>query len=72
MNKITFGQFLDANSLPHIGEIVTTPSGFKVEVVAYVFDKMEDYVKVRCEDKVYGVFTWHLDQFNDCTWEGKV
>ena len=71
MNKITFGQFLDANGLPYIGETVITPSGFKVEVVAYVFDEMEDYVKVRCEDGVNGVFTWYLDQFDGCTWEGK-
>ena len=71
MNKITFGQFLAANGLPLIGEIVTTPSGFEVEVVAYVFDEMEDYVKVRCEDGVNGVFTWYLDQFEECTWEGK-
>ena len=71
MNKITFGQFLDANGLPAIGEMVITPSGFKVEVVAYVFDEMEDYAKVRCEDGVNGVFTWYLCQFDECTWEGK-
>ena len=71
MNKITFGQFLDANNLPCIGETVITPSGFKVEVVAYVFDEMEDYAKVRCEDGVNGVFTWYLDQFEEYTWEGK-
>ena len=71
MNKITFGQFLDANNLPSIGETVTTPSGFKVEVVGYVFHEMEYYAKVRCVDQVYGVATWFLDQFNKCTWEGK-
>ena len=69
MNKITFGQFLDANNLPCTGEIVTTPSGVKVEVVAYVFDEMEDYANVRCGDDI--VIPWSLYQFDECTWEGK-
>ena len=71
MNKITFGHFLYANNLPRIGETVITPSGFKVEVIAYVFDKVEGYVKIRCEDKVYEEFTWYLSQLNKCTWKGK-
>ena len=69
MNKITFREFLDANNLPSIGEIVTTPSGFKVEVVAYIFDEMEDCVWVRCENEM--IITWYFDQFDECTWEGK-
>ena len=69
MNKITFGQFLDANNLPCIGETVTTPAGDKVEVIAYTFG--ED-----CSVMIYfagghAYANWTFEEIKLCTWEGK-
>ena len=71
MNKITFDQFLHANGLPPVGEIVTTPSGFRVEVVGYVFDTMEDVVKIMSVEDPWVVTRWMFSQIRECTWEGK-
>lgn len=68
MNKITFGQYLEANRLPMVGETVTTPHGDKVEVVAYVFDECRDSVKVRLVE-FDCVVRWDFDQIRQCTWE---
>lgn len=61
---MTFVEFLDANNLPHIGEIVTTPIGVKAIVKRYVFDDYCDYVEVYIE--TYGVIEWTLDQIKVC------
>jgi hypothetical protein len=68
MNRITFGQYLEANGLPMVGETVTTPRGDKVEVVAYVFDEYRDSVKVRLVE-FDCVVRWDFDQIRQCTWE---
>lgn len=70
MNKITFDQMLCANGLPPVGEILTTPAGDKVEVIAYVYDAYEDTVRVRLHCNDY-VIDWTHDQIRECTWEGK-
>ena len=70
MNKITFGQFLRANGLPPVGEIVTTPRDDEVEVVAYVYDIYDDTVRVRLNHNDY-VVDWSHSQIKECTWEGK-
>lgn len=64
---MTFNEFLDANNLPYIGEIVTTPTGVKAEVKRYVFDAYCDYVAVYIEtDNLCGVFEWTFDQIKVC------
>ena len=70
MNKITFDQMLCANGLPPVGEIVTTPAGDKVEVIAYVYDIYDDTVRVRLNHNDY-VVDWSHNQIRECTWEGK-
>jgi hypothetical protein len=68
MNKITFGQFLEANDLPPIGEIVTTPRGDKVEITGYSFtDKLKVHAKFEDIE-----IDWFSDQVRLCTWEGRV
>ena len=70
MSKITFDEMLRANGLPPVGEIVTTPAGDKVEVIAYVYDMYEDVVRVRLYWNNY-IIDWTHDQARECTWEGK-
>jgi hypothetical protein len=71
MNKITFSQFLAANGLPPVGEIITTPRGDRVEVVAYVYDMYDYRVRVRLVDTFSAVVDWSFEQAQKCTWEGK-
>ena len=70
MKQITFDEMLRANGLPPVGEILTTPAGDKVEVIAYVYDVYEDIVRVRLHWNDY-VIDWTHDQTRECTWEGK-
>lgn len=67
MNKITFGQFLDANGLPPVGAIVTTPTGDEVEIVCYSYI---DGLVVLVTFDGHG-FEWLPEQARLCTWEGK-
>lgn len=64
-----FVAFLDANNLPHIGEIVATPSGLRVEVERYTFDQYDNYVSVRLVDEEDCVIEWMLDQLKLCSRE---
>ena len=64
-----FVAFLDANNLPHIGEIVATPSGLRVEVERYTFDQYDNYVNVRLVDEADCVIEWMLDQLKLCSRE---
>ena len=66
---MSFLEFLDANNLPHIGEIVVTPGGLRVEVERYTFDQYDDYVSVRLIDSEDCVIEWMLDQLKLCTRE---
>ncbi len=61
---MTFDEFLNANNLPHVGEIVITPTGVKAEVERYVFDGYCDYVAVYME--TCGVVEWTFDQIKVC------
>ena len=70
MNKITFGQYLEANGLPMVGEKLTTPNGDVVWVERYVFDDYEDRVDVRLKSNDW-VINWTYEQIRLCTWEGK-
>lgn len=63
---MSFLEFLDANNLPHIGEIVVTPGGLRVEVERYIFDQYDDYVNVRLIDAEDCVIEWMLDQLKLC------
>jgi hypothetical protein len=68
MNKITFDEMLRANDLPSVGEIVTTPRGFKVEIIGYSFTD-----KLKVHAKFEGVeIDWFPEQVRLCTWEGRV
>lgn len=69
MNKITFGQYLEANGLPMVGETVTTPRGDKVEVVAYTFG--EDYSVMIHFAGGHAYANWTFEDIKLCTWEGK-
>lgn len=68
MNKITFGQFLEANGLPPVGARLTTPNGDVVWVERYVFDDYEDRVDVRLKSNDW-VINWTYEQVRLCTWE---
>ena len=61
-----FGEFLRSNNLPYIGERVRTPKGDRVEVVKYVFDAYDEYVKVRLIDSYDSVVEWTFDQIRQC------
>lgn len=61
-----FGEFLRSNNLPYIGEVVKTPKGDRVEVVKYVFDAYDEYVKVRLLDAYECVVEWSFDQIRQC------
>ena len=64
---MNFKEFLDVNNLPHIGEIVVTPTGVKATVKRYVFDGYCDYVGVYIETaNLCGVFEWTFDQIKVC------
>lgn len=69
MNKITFDEMLRANDLPPVGEIVTTPAGDKVEVIAYTYG--EDYSVMIHFTGGHAYANWTFDQIRLCTWEGK-
>ena len=71
MNKITFDQILAENGLPPVGEIIITPRGDRVEVVAYVYDIYDCRVKVRLVDTFSAVVDWSFEQVQKCIWEGK-
>lgn len=71
MNKITFDQFLRANGLPSVGEIVTTPYGERLEIIGYTFDVMEDSASVKAIDEDWAPVRWQFCQLEECTWEGK-
>ena len=64
-----FVEFLRSNNLPYIGERVRTPKGDRVEVVKYVFDAYDEYVKVRLIDTYDSVVEWSFDQIKQCTRE---
>lgn len=63
---MTFDEFLDKNNLPHIGEIIVTPKGDKVEITRYVFNTYGDYVTVRLLTAFDTVVEWTLDQLKFC------
>ena len=65
---MTFDEFLDASRLPPIGTIVTTPADTQVKVAGYSFGAGRYSAVIEYK----GVYVdWCLDQFDDCTWEGK-
>ena len=63
---MTFDEFLKSNDLPHMGEVVITPTGHKVEVIRYVFDAFDEYVKVRLLTAFDAVVEWSFDQIKQC------
>lgn len=61
-----FNKFLDENDMPHVGEVVITPKGDRVEVVAYIFDNFDDYVKARLLTAFDAVVEWQFSQLKLC------
>lgn len=63
---MSFEKFLDANNLPHIGEVVITPKGDEVEVIKYVFDAVDECVKVRLLTAFDAVVEWSFGRIKQC------
>lgn len=67
---MTFNQFLDERNLPPVGAIITTPSGFKVKVLHYLFFAYGARVRISTVNERVELF-WDFDTVRKCDWEGK-
>ena len=69
---MTFDQFLETNNLPIIGDVVITPTGYRVRVLEYIFTEYESFVLVRSFDPNSAVVKWPLDSIKKCKKEGDI